>query len=309
MTTRLRVTGGCALLAAVWLALAGSALASDDGEGKTTLGYSNLLVGRLNPLGAKNDLKLHVKRSLFDIDHILLQDTYVGTTLISSLKPTAVYLGLGAELQPLAVLKLSATVEWVRYFTSFDNVMSFPYASAAHGDSNIEKLGKAGENYATRAVYVSLSALLQAKVGPIAVRNDLKATYIHIDLEPGDTVYYEIEWDLLAQDRSWVLFNTTDLLYLSDFGLIAGVRYALAHAFYDERAFAPGEPRKNPNSPTHRIGPLVGYSFTTKWQTFEKPTLLLIANWWLKHRYRTGREVSQAMPTIMLAFAFRGALL
>ena len=300
---------GTALLAAMWLALAGSASASDGEADKTTLGYSNLLVGRLNPLGTKNDFKLHVKRELFDIDHILFKDTYVGTTLISSLKPTAVFLGLGAEFQPLAILKLSATVEWVRYFTRFVNVMSFPTASAEYGDSDIEKLGKAGENYATRAVYVSLAALLQAKVGPIAVRNDLKVTYVNIDLEPGDTVYYEIEWDLLPQNRSWVLFNTTDVLYLADFGLIAGVRYSLAHAFYDERAFATGESHKNPNSPTHRIGPLVGYSFTTKWKTFEKPTLLLIANWWIKHRYRTGQDVSQGMPYIVLAFAFKGTLL
>jgi hypothetical protein len=291
---------------AVWLALAGSVQAA---EKKTTLGYSNLLVGRINPLGAKNDFKLHVKRSLFDSDHILLKDSYLGTTLISSLKPTAVFLGLGAEFQPLAILKLSATVEWVRYFTSFDNVTSFPAANADHGDTQLEKLGEAGENYATRAVYVSLAALFQIKFGPVAVRSDLKATYVTADLEPGDNVYFEIEWDLLPQNHSWVMLSNTDVLYLSDFGLIAGVRYSMAHAFYDEKAFAPGASQNNPNSPTHRIGPLFGWSFETKWDTFEKPTLLLIANWWLKHRYRTGQEVHQGVPYIVIAFAFRGTLL
>ncbi|MBW2262859.1 MAG: hypothetical protein JRG91_12860 [Deltaproteobacteria bacterium] len=309
------LAGGCAALAATWLALAGYARASDEEPTpaetvkKTTLGYSVLLVGRINPLGTKNDFQLHARQSLSSSDHILLKDTFIGANLISSFKPTAVFLGFGAELQPLAILKLTASVQWVRYFTPFDNLVSFPTASAEYGDSAIERLGQLGENYSTHAVYFFLGALLQAKVGPVAVRSELKAAYAHVDLEAGDNVYYEIEWDLLPQNRSWVLFNNTDVLYLAEFGLIAGVRYSLAHAFYDERAFAPGEPHKNPNSPTHRIGPLVGYSFTTKWKAFEKPTLLLIANWWLKHRYRTGQEVHQAIPYIVLAFAFRGTLL
>ena len=308
MSTLGRPAGGCMALLLVWLCVAGLAHGAGEAKG-TTLGYSNLLVGRINPLGAKNDFKLHVRRSLFDIDHILFQDTYVGTTLISSLKPTAVFLGLGAELQPLAILRLSATVEWVRHLTTFDNVLSFPTVDAEHSDSSNDGLGAAGRNYATRAVYVSLAALLQAKVGHIVVRNDLKATCISIDLAPGDSVYYEIEWDLLAQDRSWVLFNTTDVLYLADFGLIAGVRYTLSHAFYDGRAYAPGEKHENPNSPTHRLGPLVGYSFTTRWEGFQKPTLLPIANWWLEHRYRTGQDVHQAVPYIVIAFAFTGDLI
>lgn len=32
----------------------------------------------------------------------------------------------------------------------------------------------------------------------------------------------------------------------------------------------------------------------------------MIVNWWLEHPYRTGQEVSQAVPYIVLGFAFNG---
>ena len=41
---------------------------------------------------------------------------------------------------------------------------------------------------------------------------------------------------------------------------------------------------------------------------FEKPTLLLIANWYLSHRWRTGADVTQAFPYLALAFRFEGTL-
>ena len=39
---------------------------------------------------------------------------------------------------------------------------------------------------------------------------------------------------------------------------------------------------------------------------FNNPTAILIVNWWLEHPYRTGQEVSQAVPYIVLGFAFNG---
>jgi hypothetical protein len=272
------------------------ALAGDE----VTLAYSNLLVGRINPLGAKNDFALHVRRTLVEHDHILLSDTFVSGKLVTSIKPTAVQLGFGAELQPLAILRLSGSVAWVRHLTPFDNLASFPDPDADHSDTDLEKLGDAGENYGAQGVYITLGALLQAKVGPVAVRNQLTFIYAALELERGDRYFYEIEWDLLAENRSFVLMNNTDVLYLADFGLIAGVRYSLSHTFYSER---------NPNTPVHKIGPILGWTFKEEIERFDKPTVLLMALWYLKHRYRTGRDVSQGLPCIVLAFAFRGDLM
>jgi hypothetical protein len=36
--------------------------------------------------------------------------------------------------------------------------------------------------------------------------------------------------------------------------------------------------------------------------------VILLAQWWLSHRYRTGRDVSQGVPLLGIAFQFNGEL-
>ncbi|MCA9687412.1 MAG: hypothetical protein KC457_34945, partial [Myxococcales bacterium] len=63
--------------------------------------------------------------------------------------------------------------------------------------------------------------------------------------------------------------------------------------------------------PQFRLGPALGYVFYDQPQKrarFNKPTLLLMPQWNILHRWRTGRDVSAAMPTIVIAFAFSGQL-
>lgn len=268
--------------------------------------YSNLMVGRLNPLGLKNDFSLMFKRRLLDSDHILFQDTHFAMGLVTSIKPCAGMLGFGMVLQPLAVMRINASLQWVGQMTPFDNLMSFDSPRADHSDTDLEKLGNEGRNYPAQGIYARLGVLLQAKFGPVAVRNDFQAVYADLDLRRGDTVFYEIEWDVLAPDGGWVIFNNTDVLYMADFGLIAGVRYSLTHAVYDDRHLGEGE---NPNTPVHKLGPVVGFSFKDVNRGFQKPTVLLMAGWYLSHRYRTGQDVHQGLPCIVVALAFHGDLL
>ena len=282
--------------------------AEDREASGVTLGYDNLLVVRYNTLGLKDDFDLHLRRELLDGGHILTTGTYVGALLHTSFSPAAIHLGLGAELMPLAVLRLKAIVEWVPFFGTFDNVQSFPSPTAEHSDTERDRLGNAGAGYSTQALYIKLAALLQAKLGPVAARSELTACHVKIALDQGDTVFYEPEWDLLVQHGGWVLFSDTDLIYLAEFGLIAGARYSLAHAFYSGDAYVAGESRSNPNTPTHRLGPVLGYRFESERERFAKPTLLLLVNWWLSHRYRAGQDVHQGIPYVVLAFSFGGTL-
>jgi hypothetical protein len=52
---------------------------------------------------------------------------------------------------------------------------------------------------------------------------------------------------------------------------------------------------------------MVAYSF---WKgrggAFDDPTVLAVLGWWLDHRFRTGADVSQAMPYFVLGFSFTG---
>jgi hypothetical protein len=97
------------------------------------------------------------------------------------------------------------------------------------------------------------------------------------------------------------------------------VRYTLVKPLYDETDFAFGS---SPNLTTfeqtdayrgnghHRIGPVAALTFYDDGYTsFNKPTLILAASWYLRHRYRTGQDVSGALPLLLLGFAFQSDLL
>ena len=59
-----------------------------------------------------------------------------------------------------------------------------------------------------------------------------------------------------------------------------------------------------------RTGPLFAWRFGKGGDTdrFNNPTLLVILNWWVKHRWRTGQDVTQALPYIVVGFKFDGEL-
>lgn len=165
--------------------------------------------------------------------------------------------------------------------------------------------------YAAGGSQVNVGANLQMKVGPIAVRSLFRLMRPDYQARPGDRVVYDIFYDLLVPNGGWFANNDVDVLYIAPWGLSAGVRWTANHAYYQSAHFAPGEDTsRSPNMPMHRVGPLVAYSFwKNRGGAFDNPTLLFLANWWLAHRYRTGAEVSQAVPYIAVGFQFTGELL
>ncbi|NUN15258.1 MAG: hypothetical protein HUU55_16645 [Myxococcales bacterium] len=149
---------------------------------------------------------------------------------------------------------------------------------------------------------LTLSALFQAKFGPFAIRDRANLFRYDMDLHRNDTVFYNQYIDYLVKDGGFTLTNDLDLLYFSDFGLIAGARYSLGVAFHDDSDTDAAEL-------TQRVGPVLGYRFFDEYgAAFNQPTVLLLVQWWLTHPYRTGDEVSQAIPYIALAFSFNGDL-
>ena len=85
-------------------------------------------------------------------------------------------------------------------------------------------------------------------------------------------------------------------MWLFDFGLTVGARHTLTHAFYRQQHFRFGEPVSQPNGPTHRVGPAVLYTFFDRpGAAFNKPTIIVLAQWWVRHRWRTGEVGSDAV--------------
>ncbi len=277
---------------------------------KHRLVYKNLFAARYNPLGLVNDNAIGWAMRLYDKRGALYESAYVGAKVHTYVSPAYSRIGPQLEFSPLAILNLSATYDFTGYYGTFNQMQSFATPAADYSDTQLEENDENGASYATYGHLVTLSALLQAKVGPVAVRSNFKAYYNNFNLRGDGKSFYDQTLDILVPNDGWAMTNDLDLLYLFDFGLKLGARYTVTHSVYKDKHFQAGEPVTQPNGPTHRIGPAVLYTFYDKpTRRFNKPTLILLTQWWARHRYRTGEDVSGAVPYVVLGFLFEGDLL
>jgi hypothetical protein len=165
------------------------------------------------------------------------------------------------------------------------------------------------------------------------VRNKLSAEYWDMSIRDGDRVFYDVTLDTLVPKKGWVIADDLDALYISPkYHFAIGARYSVVKPIYNDDDFRSAAERMqfegnlDPTTGTaktadgkdvnyhgnthHRLGLLATYTFSERdYARFNKPTLLLITSWYLSHRYRTGQDVSQATPYIILGFAFQSDLL
>ncbi|HLL22374.1 MAG TPA: hypothetical protein VK427_09595, partial [Kofleriaceae bacterium] len=178
-----------------------------------------------------------------------------------------------------------------------------------------------GTEQTSTVYHASLQPMLMMKVGPIAVRSLLQLDYWALGLRDGDTVAYEATFDTLLPDNGWTLATDTDLLYTGVERLAVGVRHSWVKPLYTSEHFsdAGDEGAYDNNNAHHRVGLFAAYTLRDTPQTaFNKPTVILIASWYLTHRWRTGRPDeadisgdvntddfrSRAFPYLLLGFAF-----
>lgn len=276
--------------------------------------YSNLSAVRYNPLGLVNEFTAGYRYQLVDKDSVLFTESFIAAQVHTYLTPAYARIGPKVDIQPLALLNLSATYDYTGYFGSFGLNQSFTSPTDDWSDSELERRDDSGDpaidNYRNTGHFVTLAALLQAKVKNIAIRDNLKFYWADYELRAGDTVSYDQTLDITIPNKGWAMTNDLDVLYLFDFGLTLGARYTLTEAFYQARHFQPAEPESRPNGPTHRVGPALLYTFFNRpHQRFNKPTLIVLTQWWAAHRFRTGQDVSVAVPYLVVGFRFEGDLL
>jgi hypothetical protein len=276
----------------------------------------NTAVGRVNPVGLIDFAQISYRRRLYVEEEAALVDNFVGIGLAPMLSPAFARIGPIVEFQPATVLSLWASYEVIRYFGTFNFVQSFPSVNSDFSDTELDRRGELPKgdplrHYAATGTQLNLGANAQVKVGPVAVRNLFRLFRPDYDARNGDRVVYDIVFDVLAPNGGWVVNNDLDVLYVTKGGLSAGVRWTSNFAYYQAKHFLPGEDTgRDPNTPMHRLGPLLAYSFwKDRGGAFDNPTILFIANWWLEHRYRTGADVSRALPYVVLGFQFTGDLL
>jgi hypothetical protein len=276
--------------------------------------YRNLLVARLNPLGLLDEARLSYRYRLYRSESPALRDNFVSVGLAPGLSPAFGRLGVVAELQPLSILQVWGMYEFVGNFGTFRQFQSFPSARSNFSDTELyarDELpsGDVRRPYANSGTQLTLGATLQFKAGPVVARSLFRLVRPDMALREGDRVFYDIYYDVLAPNRGWYFVNDADVLYQTGKGLTIGLRWASSHAFFGPSHFSPGEPQENLTT-THRLGPVVAYTFAERdGAPLNAPTVLLMVNWWLAHRYRTGVDSSAFFPYLALGFSFSGDLL
>lgn len=319
--------GALALLGAVALVPreAGAQDRFNTRNGRITNGFFYRFTSavRLNPLGLFVEARGGWRHRLFDngSGDLLLRNTYISIAPSVVASPAFVRPGVAVEFSPLAILNLSALVEYVQFFGTFNLAQSWESAGAAYSNASVfgRALGNADNAAAARGLQVNLSALLQARAGDIAIRSNFRGVYFNLEFtnpannnagtgvtgSPGP-VYYDQFFDVLAPTKGWIFANDTDLVYSSPAtGLTLGLRYSAVLPLYSatERA---GAMVSDQDRATHRLGPIFAYTFHERRHAgFNAPTIFALAQWWLQHPYRT-EGAGAAMPMIVIGLSFRG---
>lgn len=264
------------------------------------LQYSNSTFARVNPLGFIDVFRLGVRRRLSASDHLLLKDTsaFAGLSVIAT--PAFARIGGTVEVQPLSVLRVFAGADAGGWFGTFDQVASFADPTARYDDRTLADLGAAGRTAATTGSSAWGGATLLAAAGPLVVRSTTQVIRYDLDLPGGDVAFYDQYWDRLAPDGGTQLLQDNDLLVLA-----GKARVGARHTFSDDLVAAPGDG----GLAHHRVGPLLAWQFSDKTRGPSiAPTGFVLAQWWVRHPYRTGAEQPAGLPLIALGFSLQGDL-
>ncbi|GMU03113.1 hypothetical protein KH5H1_72340 [Corallococcus caeni] len=268
--------------------------------------FTTLNVVRYNPLGLESQNRLVYQKRLFDSPSMLLRDTYASAAASLKLSPAFFKLGPVVELQPVAMFNVRAGYEYIQYFGTFGSIQSYPDSFQPYDDDLRSKTNDAA--YGTSGHHFFVEPMLQAKVKSVALRTKLAIEYWNVSLRDGGTrgTFYDPTLDTLVPGKGWVLANDTDLLWLAGQWTL-GARLSAVWPRYDEdtTAVEPLPGRSLPTNQHVRVGPIVAYAFDTKpGGLMTKPTVLLIAGWYLKHENRVN-----AMPYLLGGFSFSTELL
>lgn len=302
-----------AVLLLLWLSLPVHALAQAPEPvpevPSRRLVLNSMLVARVNPLGLESQTRVGYQARLYRKEGMLFRDNFLFLGAYPKINPASIKVGPVVELQPLSMLNLRLSAEYVGVFGTQGFLQSRPSPNAEYSETVLDAGAAANEQYGTSGARLAFEPLVQLKVGPIAVRNRFGLEYWSMSLREGDRVWYDATLDTLVPDKGFTLTNDLDVLFMGAPPLVVGARYSLVQPLYTPRHLADGEAETQENG-HHRLGLLAAYVFYDEGYTaFNKPAVILNVAWYLRHRYRTGVEVSRAVPYALLGFAFQSDLL
>lgn len=289
---------------------------------KNRLVLNNLLVIRFNPIGLEDQMRFGFQRRIWERTSPYGRDNFFFLGIAPRLNPAFIKIGPSFEFQPYSFFNLRVGVEYLRFFSTFGFLQSFPSPLDEYDDRRIAicsskdpaVLAKCGykdaqgaqitgadqpRNFPASGVHLMIEPTLQGRFGPLTLRNKLAIEYWYMQTRPGDTVFYDVTLDTLVPQNGWVLTNDLDMLYVTSFRLSVGLRYTVVKALYRDSDFRAGEDTSSEDNMLQRLGPMLSYTFFDRGFTrFNKPTILLITSFYLDHRYRKGQAASQVVPAV-----------
>ena len=289
---------------------------------------SDLTIIRLNPTGLETRARVGVQKKLFPSDMKLTENNFFFAGVFPKLNPASAHIAIGGELQPASIFNLRTFVEAQKYFGTFGYLQSFGSATANYSDAtlaeNKDNPTPATEPQAATGMRFSVQPMLQLKLGKVAVRALAMFDYWNVNIRPGDTVAYEPTVDTLLPDQGWTVSTDTDVLYVPGNGLAAGLRHSWVKPLYTSKHFTgmADENAYDGKNSHQRLGLFAAYTLRDDGPSrFNKPTVILIASWYLTHKYRAGEPDTldpghdagdyrtRAFPYFIAGFAFESDFL
>ena len=299
------------VLTAVVMSSVGSAqMLNDQGPPQHRIVHKNTLALRYNPLGLIYDARFAYRYRLYASDSKVLRDNFLGIGAAPTLTPAFLGIGPYVEFNPLTIFGVWAMVQFIQYFGSFNLAQGFPGAQSDFSDTAIRN--NAANRVPTNGYEVTLGANLQVKVSVVLLRSLARMIYGNLKLPDSDRIYYSQFYDLGIPNQGWSFVNDLDLVYQAlDNKLLVGVRYTASVPLYDStRHFDPTELVQTADNSMHRLGPFVAYTFKLEdGARFNTPTVFLLVQWWLKHRFRDGLDSPAALPLLGVGFQITGDFL
>ncbi len=294
------LTLACAILLCARVAVA------DDGPPALRFFVENVVVGRVNPLALADLLRAGPVARLYRRPQPVLRDNFLFFGIAPRVTASSLRLGPQVELQPLSIFSLRVSGELVRFYGIFDSVQSFASPTADWSDSALGRNGKAGLNYPTDGAHVIVEPTFQVRFGPIALRDHVTLDYWNLRLRVGDRLFYEAGADTLIPNDGWVLSNDVDLAWLFRVHLAVAVRYTVTVPLYRAGDWAPGDTPDAALNRQQRLGVALAYTLLNHHYTrFHALTLFAVVAWYLEHRFRTGADVSRAVPYLLGGVSFQ----
>jgi len=297
----------------------------DQGPPSRRVLWSTFIAARYNPLGIGAFNTLRLRQRLYKHENKALRDNYAGLGLMLGLNPVRTRLGILAEASPMTPLRFWASFEAMAWQPIL-GIRSYPDAKAEWNNSIVNEL-LSGQNtsYGSVGFYATFGADAQIQIGPVALRAFLKALRSDVVLRNGDRLFYDANLDAQLPAHGWTLTSDVDVLGLIG-PFIVGLRGTLTHPLYDDAMLgrAPGDKASLvdrfwiKNGPAARIGPLVAWKmYQDDGALFNSPTVAMILQWHIHHRYRSGADpnlfvpapFSAAVPYLAVAFTGFGDFL